>query len=369
MALESATWISDLNEDNPAAADPKSQGDDHIRLIKHTLLSTFPDVNGVVTASDEELSFCNGVTSNIQAQLNTLDTEKADLASPALTGTPTAPTASTGTSGTQIATLDFVIAASTAASLPGQTGKDDYIMATDGTDADWSNTINTSVVTPVVGTAFATTTGTQTLTNKTITDPNFADSSDTTKQFTLNLVDVGTATQRVAIIPNEDMTLFTPYARLLSTVTASNSATVDIEHAFDSTYDLYLIEVYNIVSQTNAQSLQMRFKKGGSYLTTTVYAQRNGSDVVATGQTSITIDPNISNAGTHTMYVRCVIPQPFQTGRTSLVTFTGGNTNGNTRVSSMGSCTTTGAIQGVRFLMSSGNISTGTFKLFGIRKT
>ena len=34
---------------------------------------------------------------------------KADLASPALTGTPTAPTASNGTSSTQIATTAFVV--------------------------------------------------------------------------------------------------------------------------------------------------------------------------------------------------------------------------------------------------------------------
>lgn len=44
----------------------------------------------------------------VQAALNELDTEKAPLASPALTGTPTAPTAGAGTSTTQIATTAFV---------------------------------------------------------------------------------------------------------------------------------------------------------------------------------------------------------------------------------------------------------------------
>lgn len=365
MALETATYINGLVDTNPVAGDPKSQGDDHIRLIKSTILDTFPNITGAVSPTHTELNYVDGVTSAIQTQLDA----KAPLNSPAMTGTPTAPTADPGTSGTQIATLDFVIAASTAASLPGQTGKDDYVMATDGSTADWTNTINTSVVTPVVGTAFATTTGTQTLTNKTITDPNFADSTDDTKQITMNLTGIATATQRVMTIPDEDMTLFTPYARLLSTVTASASATVDIEHAFDSTYDLYIIEMYNIVTETNSQSLLMRFKKGGSYLATSVYAQRNSSDIAATGQTAITILSNTSNTGTQELYCQATIVRPFQTTAASLVTFNGGNTFNNVRLSSMGSCTTTGAIQGVRLLSSSGNITSGTFKLYGIRKT
>jgi hypothetical protein len=57
-----------------------------------------------VTATTAELNFVDGVTSNIQTQF----TAKADLASPALTGTPTAPTAAAGTNTTQLATTAFV---------------------------------------------------------------------------------------------------------------------------------------------------------------------------------------------------------------------------------------------------------------------
>ena len=46
--------------------------------------------------------------STIHTAVNTLETGKADLASPALTGTPTAPTASAGTNTTQVATTAFV---------------------------------------------------------------------------------------------------------------------------------------------------------------------------------------------------------------------------------------------------------------------
>ena len=57
-----------------------------------------------LTASVTELNYVDGVTSSVQTQLDS----KADLAGPALTGSPTAPTASTGTSTTQHATTAFV---------------------------------------------------------------------------------------------------------------------------------------------------------------------------------------------------------------------------------------------------------------------
>lgn len=58
--------------------------------------------DGSVTST--ELQYIGTVTSNVQTQLDA----KAALASPALTGTPTAPTAASGTNTTQIATTAFV---------------------------------------------------------------------------------------------------------------------------------------------------------------------------------------------------------------------------------------------------------------------
>jgi len=60
-----------------------------------------------LTPSTAELNFVDGVTSLIQTQLDA----KAALASPALTGTPTAPTATAATNTTQIATTAFVTTA------------------------------------------------------------------------------------------------------------------------------------------------------------------------------------------------------------------------------------------------------------------
>lgn len=61
MPLESATYISDLVATNPTATDGMQQGDDHIRLLKSTIKTTFPNVNGAVTATDEDLSNVAGL--------------------------------------------------------------------------------------------------------------------------------------------------------------------------------------------------------------------------------------------------------------------------------------------------------------------
>lgn len=70
MALETATYISGLVSTNPLPSDPKSQGDDHIRLIKSTILATFPNITGAVTATQAELNYISGVTSGIQGQID-----------------------------------------------------------------------------------------------------------------------------------------------------------------------------------------------------------------------------------------------------------------------------------------------------------
>lgn len=56
MALETGNWISDLNAANPNNTDLKSQGDDHLRLLKKVLKASFPNVAGAVTKSHTELN-------------------------------------------------------------------------------------------------------------------------------------------------------------------------------------------------------------------------------------------------------------------------------------------------------------------------
>lgn len=63
MGLEIATYIHELDASNPVGAtDQKSQGDDHIRMIKGALQNTLPNIEGPVTASHAELNLLVGET-------------------------------------------------------------------------------------------------------------------------------------------------------------------------------------------------------------------------------------------------------------------------------------------------------------------
>lgn len=63
MGLESATYVNDLVTTNPAAGDQRSQGDDHLRLIKAALKATFPN-------ADHVFSFPNKVAFTINDTLD-----------------------------------------------------------------------------------------------------------------------------------------------------------------------------------------------------------------------------------------------------------------------------------------------------------
>ena len=78
-----------------------------------------PATTSIGNVSATEISYLDGVTSAIQVQLDL----KAPLASPVLTGTPTAPTAALGTNTTQVATTEFVQLAAFTSALPNQAGR------------------------------------------------------------------------------------------------------------------------------------------------------------------------------------------------------------------------------------------------------
>jgi hypothetical protein len=65
MGLESATYISDLIANWPLPTDKRREGDDHLRLIKVALKNTFPNINGPVTATQEQL---NSIPENLAAR-------------------------------------------------------------------------------------------------------------------------------------------------------------------------------------------------------------------------------------------------------------------------------------------------------------
>lgn len=54
-----ASTIADLNPDWPLGSEPKSQSDDHHRLVKKALQLTFPAVTATISASPAELNFAH----------------------------------------------------------------------------------------------------------------------------------------------------------------------------------------------------------------------------------------------------------------------------------------------------------------------
>lgn len=56
MSVETASFINGLDSTYPQSTDPRSEGDDHIRLIKSSLKATFQNIAGAVTVSHSDLN-------------------------------------------------------------------------------------------------------------------------------------------------------------------------------------------------------------------------------------------------------------------------------------------------------------------------
>jgi len=149
MTVESASYISQLDATLPTATDPKSEGDNQLRLLKTVLKTQFPNFGtAAMTASHTELNYMVGVTSAVQTQLNARALKAGDT----YTGTHnfsgatsvTVPTATAGDNSTKAASTAFVAATAFSAALPAQTGNAGKILNTDGTNATWTDTITTS---------------------------------------------------------------------------------------------------------------------------------------------------------------------------------------------------------------------------------
>ena len=73
MALETnVTHISDLVATNPTSSDSLQEGDNHLRIIKSAIKTTFANITGAVTASHTDLNKLDGLTAT-QSELNLLD--------------------------------------------------------------------------------------------------------------------------------------------------------------------------------------------------------------------------------------------------------------------------------------------------------
>jgi len=272
MAIETFEYIDDLNVANPTATDNVSEGDDHLRGLKTTLKNTFPNVTGAidateaelnildgVTATTAELNYVDGVTSNIQTQLDNIDTDLLNDTTPQLGGD-----------------LD----------LNGHviTG-----LSTDPTmGGDLSGTAsNAQIVANAVGTTE--------IANSAVTDAKIAGMSSSKLSGALPAIDGSALTNLPA----------GGAWTLIGTVegTASTSLTVT---GLDSTYDTYMIVVSDLLYSSDGQNLKFRLGDSAGidsgvsdyeFFTQYQYAgQDTYSPYSSTGSSGMVITTNAGNA-------------------------------------------------------------------------
>ena len=174
---------------------------------------------------------------------------------------------------------------------------------------------------------------------------------------------------------------------LISTQTASSSATIDFTSNIDSTYKEYIFKYINIHPASVAQ-LTVNFRDGGSNFdatkTTTAinpYHVENDSAAglvyrtawdLAQSTSDQIIAQELGNGNDESAYGTLHLFEPSSTtfvkhfmGVTNYYQQFGGG--GPFQVYYAGYCNTTAAIDGVRFKMSSGNIDSGTIKMYGVK--
>lgn len=72
MSLETATYVANLVVTNPDGGDQAATLEDHIRLVKATLVRTFPKFDGPCSLSALQVAYVGDLSASVQAQLNAL---------------------------------------------------------------------------------------------------------------------------------------------------------------------------------------------------------------------------------------------------------------------------------------------------------
>jgi hypothetical protein len=179
-----------------------------------------------------------------------------------------------------------------------------------------------------------------------------------------------------AAVPSGSLTL-------LSTQTASNSATIDFTSGIDSTYDKYVFKFINMHPTTDAVKGKFNFSTDGTNFnvtktTTGFYAGHTEADATGFGFDSALAQSTsdgflsggtVGNADDESLVGSFFLFAPSSTTYVkhyiSDCNIYGSNPQSQ-RFFSAGYGNTTSAIVGVRFKFDSGNIDSGVIKLYGI---
>jgi len=168
---------------------------------------------------------------------------------------------------------------------------------------------------------------------------------------------------------------------LLEHHTASTSATLDFTSFYSSTYDTYLVDIVDLVPDTTATNLNLTVSTdGGSTWAATSYqytqsrantsASTSPGIVKSSSATAANIANALSNNSAFALNLTLKLHTPGSTSRNKGITIVGGTYLASDALwySITGSALwgSTSAYNAVRFAMSSGNISAGTIRIYGL---
>ena len=170
---------------------------------------------------------------------------------------------------------------------------------------------------------------------------------------------------------------------LIQSQLAASSAQLDFETGLDDTYDHYEFRFSNIIPATNDTNLWVRFRVSGAYATgnytyiATVGGGSTHSAAGSQGAGAVFLTPSgaglgIANTGGNSASGVLTMHNP-EAATKAVFTFQtvwNAQTDGFVRTF-IGACgyNVAGAITGVRFMMSSGNITSGRVSLYGYKKS
>lgn len=168
---------------------------------------------------------------------------------------------------------------------------------------------------------------------------------------------------------------------LLEQHTASSSGSLDFTTFISSSYDSYVFKLQNILPATSTDDFWIRFGTGGGPTWDTganytwAYGQNsqipNATNLGTAGDGKFKIGNSLSNTSTDGASGEIDIFDPLSTSSHKLLSGRLANvdSSGNfVQVHVAGRYVSTTAVTGVRFLFSSGNIASGTIRVYGLLK-
>ena len=166
---------------------------------------------------------------------------------------------------------------------------------------------------------------------------------------------------------------------LIDSATASNSSTVSLGGSdWDSSYDVYMVIYDKIICDTDQKNFQIRVLKSSSADTTSIYDQAykklDSTTSFPTRQNENQAYWSTEELGTSTQVQNNGVLYLFNFNNGSEYSFitleesSFNSLSQSTGRQGGGVHTVASASNGIQFFMASGNIASGEFKLYGLRK-